>query len=48
MLYVLSKEIYTKPNLMRNIQTVKRYVDNGSNTFGSRTEDLARTEDLTV
>ena len=33
MFYVLSNEIYTKPNLIRNIQTVKRYVDNGSNTF---------------
>ena len=33
MFYVLSKEMYTKPYLMRNIQTVKRYVDNGGNTF---------------
>ena len=33
MFYVLSKQIYTKPNLMKNIQTVKRYIDNGSNTF---------------
>ena len=31
--YVLSKEIYTEPNLMKNIQTVKRYIDDGSGTF---------------
>jgi hypothetical protein len=31
--HVLSKEIYTVPNMMTNIETIKRFIDDGSGTF---------------